>query len=73
MFGLYIHIYSRYLSMDSSSECGTKLDFSNDLLLLKLYLIQLLKSKRRILLLRRLLIANGPLRIIVPDCLKRKF
>ncbi len=26
----FMFIYSRYLSMDSSSECGTKLDFSNE-------------------------------------------
>ena len=31
MFGLYIHIYALpFFKMDSSSECGTKLDFSNE-------------------------------------------
>ena len=61
--------------MDSSNFEGvTELNFSNETPLeVKLHPIQLFESKLRRRLLLSVLISNGPLRIIVHDCLKRKF
>ena len=70
MFGLYIHIYALpFFKMDSSSECGTP---NWTFLIIETVSDPVIEIKKADTT-TKCSIVNGPLRIIVRDCLKRKF